>query len=73
MMPPGDEITIEYDEQAQSYYVVWEPPRAIGLGQTRREALEDLLGAAHFGIETAVNLKLAEFVGQGDDKHGEPD
>lgn len=60
MTPPGDEITIAYDEVSQSYYAVWEPPKAIGLGQTRREALEDLRAAVNFGIATLINLKLAE-------------
>ncbi len=50
MTPPGDEIIIEYDEADQSYYAVWEPPRAIGLGRTRQEALEDLRAAVNFGV-----------------------
>jgi hypothetical protein len=35
---------------------------AIGMGKTEKEALEDLREAAHFGIETMVNLKLREIV-----------
>jgi len=60
MLPPGDEITIEYDEVSQSYYAVWVPPRAIGLGRTRREALEDLRAAVDFGVETFIGSKLEE-------------
>jgi len=59
-MSPGDEIKIEYDEENQSFYIVWRPVVAVGMGETEKEALEDLREAAHFGIETAVNLKLTE-------------
>ncbi len=60
MIPSGDAITIEYDEVGQSYYAVWEPPRAVGLGRTRREALEDLRAAVDFGVETFIGSKLEE-------------
>jgi predicted RNase H-like HicB family nuclease len=32
----------------------------VGLGKTKVEALADLRAAAHFGIETVVDLKLTE-------------
>jgi predicted RNase H-like HicB family nuclease len=57
---PHDEITIAYDDDSQSYYCIWRPLTSVGLGKTEAEALGDLRAAAHFGIETMVNLKLRE-------------
>jgi hypothetical protein len=54
------EMLIEYDEELQKYYIVWSPTTAVGLSGTEREALEELRAAAHLGVDTAVNLKLAE-------------
>jgi hypothetical protein len=59
-MPANSEIQIEFDEEVRSYYIIWQPMVAIGVGGTEEEALEDLRRAAHFGIETKVNLKLKE-------------
>jgi hypothetical protein len=50
------DIIIEYDDTAESYYVIWKPV-VIGLGTTVHSALKDLQKAAHFGINTTVNLK----------------
>jgi predicted RNase H-like HicB family nuclease len=61
MVPlPDDNMLIEYDEELGSYYIVWNPIAAVGLGKTEKEALEELRQAAHFGIDAAVNIKLAE-------------
>jgi len=57
---PSDEITIDYDDDSQSYYCIWRPLTSVGLGKTEAEALDDLRVAAHFGIETMVDLKLRE-------------
>jgi len=57
---PYDEITITYDDDSQSYYCIWRPLTSVGLGKTEAEALDDLRAAAHFGIETMVDLKLRE-------------
>jgi hypothetical protein len=59
-MPASNEIQIEFDKQVRNYYTIWQPMVAIGMGKTVQEALEDLRTAAHFGIETKVNLKLEE-------------
>ncbi len=73
MIPlPDSEISFEYDEELQSYYIVWSPVATIGLGGTEKEALEELRAAAHFGVDTAVNLKLAE-INCEEAEHGEPD
>ena len=55
-----DEIIITYDDDSQSYYCIWRPLTIVGLGKTEAEALDDLRAAAHFGIETMVDLKLRE-------------
>jgi predicted RNase H-like HicB family nuclease len=57
---PYDEIIIVYDDSSQSYYCIWRPLTSVGLGKTEAEALDDLRAAAHFGIETMVDLKLRE-------------
>ncbi|HEY31956.1 MAG TPA: hypothetical protein G4O10_02480 [Dehalococcoidia bacterium] len=70
----SDEIRTEYDDDSQSYFVVWRPLVAIGMGKTEQAVLDDLRAAAHFGIETMVRSKsraigLGIFAKGG--KHGE--
>lgn len=68
-----NEMIIEYDEQLENYYVVCRPLAAVGLGETEQEALADLREAAHFGIDTMVDLELKEIVrkeGNGNGKQG---
>jgi hypothetical protein len=73
MAPLTDsKISFEYDEELQSYYIVWNPIAAIGMGRTEKEALEELRAMAHFGIDTAVDIKLAE-INREEAEHGEPD
>jgi hypothetical protein len=55
-----NEMQIEYDEVIRGYYIAWRPAAAMGMGRTKEKALEELRQAAHFGIDTAVILKLAE-------------
>jgi predicted RNase H-like HicB family nuclease len=55
-----DEILVAYDDDSQSYYCIWQPLTCVGLGKTKSKALADLRAAAHFGIETMVDLKLRE-------------
>jgi hypothetical protein len=50
-------ITLKFDREAREYYVIWESV-VIATGTTRREALEDLRTAAHFGVDTMIDLKL---------------
>jgi len=59
-MTPDNEINIEFDDKSGNFYIVWRLFTAVGLGETAREALEDLRQAAYFGIETAVDMKLSE-------------
>lgn len=54
------EIIIAYDGGSKSYYCIWRPLTSVGLGKTEAEALDALRTAAHFGIETMVDLKLSE-------------
>jgi hypothetical protein len=73
MIPlPDSKISFEYDEELQSYYTVWDPMTAIGLGRTEKEALEELRAAAHYGVDTAVNIKLAE-ISREEAEHDGPD
>jgi hypothetical protein len=60
MMPSNEEIIMEYDEMTESYYVVWEPMAVIGMGETKKEALDDMRQAAIFSMDTVARLKLAE-------------
>ncbi len=57
---PYNEILVAYEDDSQSYYAIWQPLTCVGLGKTKVEALADLQAAAHFGIETVVDLKLTE-------------
>lgn len=57
-MCENDNIEIAYDDRAQDYYVIWQPPVAIGSGKTRSEALRDLKKAARLGVDTCISLKL---------------
>ena len=65
------EMTTEYDDELQSYYIVCTCMAAAGLGKTKQEALADFREAAHLGIDTAVDLKLAEIGRKGGRGHGE--
>lgn len=60
MSTPGQEIQIEYDDVEQNCYVMLGIGKTIGLGTTDREALQDLREAAHFYIDTTIDLKLQE-------------
>jgi hypothetical protein len=63
MVPlPENDIQIEYDEELHNYYIIWNLMAVAGLGRTEKEALEELRAAAHFGIDTAVDIRLAEFI-----------
>jgi len=53
-----NDINFEYDEKSGEYYIVWEPV-VVCAGKTERQALEDLRGAAHLGVDTLIDLKLA--------------
>jgi len=52
-------IHLKFDDITQDYYVVWESI-AMGAGKTKQEALDDLRQAAHFGIDTFIDLKLKD-------------
>lgn len=52
------DIEVEYDEETEDYYVVWEPPLSIGSGRTESEALLDLQQAAHFGVDVVIEQQL---------------
>ena len=58
-MSRRNEIDVEFDQATQGYYAVWEPI-AIGAGKTKHEALDDLRQAAHFGVDTFIELKLKD-------------
>jgi len=63
-MSRNNDIELEFDEETRNYYIVWEPI-VISLGKTRQEALEDLRQAAHFGVDTFIDLKLKD-IGKGE-------
>jgi hypothetical protein len=56
-MSGKSEIHIEFDEDMKGYYAVWKP-LVIGTGETRKKALDDLRQAAHFGVDTFIDLAL---------------
>ena len=58
-MSRENSIEIGFDEETQGYYIIWEPI-VIGWGKTRQKVLEDLRQAAHFGIDTSIDIKLID-------------
>ena len=50
-------IKIEYDNDTGTYYIIWQPV-VIGSGNSVLEVLKDLREAAHFGIDTFIDMKL---------------
>ncbi len=70
MLLAGNKIQIEYDEEIQSYYIAWNPLITIGMGKTEEEALDELRQAAHFGIDTVVDLELVEIGNKKGVRHG---
>jgi predicted RNase H-like HicB family nuclease len=69
-MSPDNEILIEYDAESMNFFAVLEPFPAIGMGETEKEALEDLRKAAYLGIETVIDLRLVETSNNKGDKNG---
>ena len=65
MVSKNHDIKVEFDEEIQNYYIIWEPI-VVSLGKTVQEALEDLREAAHFGVDTLIDLKLEDIM-EGDD------
>jgi hypothetical protein len=49
----------KFDRETQGHYIIWDPI-VIGMGKTKREALEDLRAAAHFGVDTLIDLRLKQ-------------
>jgi predicted RNase H-like HicB family nuclease len=54
-----NDINLEFDSESGEYYIIWKPV-VIGMGKTSTKALEDLREAAHFGVDTLINLKLKD-------------
>jgi hypothetical protein len=54
-----NDIKLEFDGESGEYFIIWKPV-VIGMGATRTRALEDLRKAAHFGVDTLINLKLKD-------------
>jgi len=52
-----NDIKLEFDGETGEYYIIWKPV-VIGMGKTSTKALEDLREAAHFGVDTLIDLKL---------------
>ena len=56
-------INLYYDRDSQDYYVTWEPV-VIGFGKTKDIALEDLRKAAHFCVDSLIDIKLKDVTGR---------
>jgi predicted RNase H-like HicB family nuclease len=55
-VPGINSVEIEFDEETQNYYICWEAI-VISLGKTKREALDDFREAAHYAVDTLIDLK----------------
>jgi RNase adaptor protein for sRNA GlmZ degradation len=60
MSMADQEILLEYDDEERNCHAMLDAGKALGLGTTHREALEDLREAAHYYINTMIDLKLRE-------------
>jgi len=58
-MSRENDIDIEFDEASQDYYAIWEPV-VIGVGETEAKVLEDLREAAHFCVDSFIDLKFKD-------------
>lgn len=54
-------IDLNYDRETGAYYACW-GLTAIGAGKTKKEALEDLRAAVHFGVDTLIDQKLDKII-----------
>ncbi len=53
----NNDIKLDYDQENGEYYIVWEPI-ILSAGRTEHEALEELRGAAHSGVDTLIDQRL---------------
>jgi orotidine-5'-phosphate decarboxylase len=58
-MPPKNDIDINFDQENNAYYIIWEP-LIVSMGATMHEVLEELRQAAHFSVDTLIDLKLKD-------------
>lgn len=54
------DIKIEFDDVSKDYYIIWQPPVAVGSGSTGIQALRDLQKAAHFCVDSLIDQKLKD-------------
>lgn len=54
------DIEIEFDDVSKNYYIVWQPPVAVGSGSSKIEALRDVLEGIHFCVDSLIEQKLKE-------------
>lgn len=59
-----NDIKLDYDQEYEEYYIVWEPV-VLSAGRTEREALEELRGAAHSGVDTLIDQRLQKIKKEG--------
>jgi predicted RNase H-like HicB family nuclease len=55
----SNNIKLDYDKESGDYYIVWEPV-VMSAGKTACQALEELRGAAHSGVDTLIDQKLGK-------------
>ena len=53
----NNDIKLDYDETSGEYYILWEPV-ILSAAKTERQALEELRGAAHLGVDTLIDQRL---------------
>jgi hypothetical protein len=70
-MTNNHEIEIVFDEVSKEYYVIWEPPVAIGSGKTELEALKDLQEVAYFSIASLIDSRREKISPLTSDKEDE--
>ena len=59
MRPGNHDIAVEFDDATGSYFIIWAPLIASA-GGTEHEALEELRDAAHFGVDSMIDMKIKD-------------
>ena len=60
----NNDIKLDYDQENGEYYIVWEPV-ILSAGSTECQALEELRGAAHSGVDTLIDQRLQKLKKEG--------
>lgn len=53
-------IEVIFDESTKTFHAFWQPPLAIGAGETKEAAIRDMREAIEFCVRSMVDSRLME-------------